>query len=50
MEPDLFLRKVSLLQVGMELRVDLGQGPEPSGGMQLSQNALTLKYAEQGSA
>lgn len=38
MDPDLFLRKVSTLQVGMELRVHLGSGARPSGEMQLSRN------------
>lgn len=36
MDPDLFLRKVSTLQVGMELRVVLGSGAGPPGEMQLS--------------
>lgn len=38
MDPDLFLRKLSTLQVGMELRVHLGSGAKPSREMQLSHN------------
>lgn len=42
MDPELFLQKVSTLQVGMELRVHLGSGAGPSGEM-LSHNVLLAR-------